>query len=164
MKSLFIKSLFVFCFIITISNANEKRKELLPDTKKSVIAVLSVNESLHSAFFTYSGKLVEKEAKNLIEKINDIKDEEISKLLKFSKSKLSEIKEVNARGENDQNYHSVSMALIHIVNKYDLGSKYNAYSCPMVKKKWIQNSEKMSKVHNPYAPGMPHCGSQDSKY
>ncbi|MBT6325368.1 MAG: DUF3347 domain-containing protein [Bdellovibrionales bacterium] len=164
MKKILIKSLLVFCFIITVSNANEKRKELKPATKKNVIAVLSVNESLHSAFFTYSGKLVEKEARNLIEKINDIKNEEISKLLQFSKSKLSEIKEANERDKNDQSYHSVSMALIHIVNKYDLGSKYNAYSCPMVKKKWIQNSEKMSKVHNPYAPGMPHCGLQDSKY
>lgn len=56
------------------------------------------------------------------------------------------------------------MALIHIVNKYDLGSKYNAYSCPMVKKKWLQNSDKMAKVHNPYAAGMPHCGSQDTNH
>lgn len=164
MKNLLIKSLFVFCLIITISHANDKRKKLNPETKKNVISLLSVNESLHSAFFTYSGKLVEKEARNLIEKINDIKDEEISKLLYLSKSKLSEIKEVNERDKNDQIYHSVSMALIDIVNKYDLGSKYNTYSCPMVKKKWVQNSDKISKVHNPYAPGMPHCGLQDSKY
>ena len=52
MKKILIKSLLVFCFIITISNANEKRKELNPATKKNVIAVLSANEKLHSAFFS----------------------------------------------------------------------------------------------------------------
>ena len=65
---------------------------------------------------------------------------------------------------NNENYHIVSSALIFVINKYDLGSEYNAYSCPMVKKKWIQNSKKMTKVHNPYAAGMPHCGSQDSSH
>ena len=51
-----------------------------------------------------------------------------------------------------------------VVNTYDVGKKYNAYSCPMVKKKWVQNSKKMAKVHNPYAPNMPHCGSKDTSH
>jgi hypothetical protein len=69
-----------------------------------------------------------------------------------------------SREENNQNYHLVSMALIYIVNTYDVGPKYNAYSCPMVKKKWLQNSKKLAKIHNPYAPHMPHCGSQDTNF
>ena len=85
-------------------------------------------------------------------------------LLTFSKTKLDQIKASNDREDNNQNYHLVSMALIHVVKEYDVGSKYNAYSCPMVKKKWLQNSKKISKVHNPYAPEMPHCGSQDSHH
>lgn len=140
------------------------RKELTEAVRKSVVSVLEANDSLHSAFFKYDAKAVEAKAKALSSAIDSIEDDEISKLLKFSKSKLLEIKESSDRESNNKNYHLVSMALIHIVNKYDVGAKYNAYSCPMVKKKWVQNSAKMAKVHNPYAPNMPHCGSQDTHH
>ena len=96
--------------------------------------------------------------------IDGIKDKEISKLLSYSKNKLSEIKATIDREVNNKNYNLVSMALIHVVSKYDVGNDYNAYSCPMVKMKWIQNTSKVSEVHNPYAPNMPNCGSQDSNY
>ncbi len=140
------------------------RKSLSEAAKKSVISALEVNEALHSSFFKYDAKAVESNAMKLKKAIDAIEDKEVAKLLNFSKTKLSEIKASNDRETNNKNYHLVSMALIHIVNKYDVGSKYNAYSCPMVKKKWVQNSSKMVKVHNPYAPNMPHCGSQDSKH
>ena len=138
------------------------RKSLSEAAKKSVVSALEANEALHSSFFKYDAKAVESNAMKLKKAIDAIEDKEVAKLLNFSKSKLSEIKASNDRETNNKNYHLVSMALIHIINKYDVGSKYNAYSCPMVKKKWVQNSSKMAKVHNPYAPEMPHCGSQDS--
>jgi hypothetical protein len=140
------------------------RKVLTEATRKSVISALEANEVLHSSFFKYDGKSVEQNVKKLKLAIDAIEDKEIGKLLKFSKVKLSEIKASSDRETNNKNYHLVSMALIHIVNKYDVGSKYNAYSCPMVKKKWVQNSSTMAKVHNPYAPNMPHCGTQDSHH
>ena len=140
------------------------RKSLSEGTKKSIVSALEANEALHSSFFKYNGKSVEENAMKLKKAIDAIEDKDIAKLLNFSKSKLAEMKASNDRDTNNKHYHLVSMALIHIVNKYDVGSKYNAYSCPMVKKKWVQNSSKMAKVHNPYAPNMPHCGSQDSKH
>ncbi len=140
------------------------RKSLSEAAKKSVVSALEANEALHSSFFKYDAKAVESNAMKLKKAIDAIEDKEVAKLLNFSKTKLSEIKASNDRETNNKNYHLVSMALIHIVNKYDVGSKYNAYSCPMVKKKWVQNSSKMAKVHNPYAPNMPHCGSQVSHH
>ncbi len=140
------------------------RKSLTEATKKSVVSVFEANEALHSSFFNYDAKKVETNAKKLKKAIESIEDNEITKLLSFSRTKLSEIKATADRESNNKNYNLVSMALIHIVNKYDVGSKYNAYSCPMVKKKWVQNSSKMAKVHNPYAPNMPHCGSQDTTH
>ncbi len=142
----------------------QKRKKLDQTTKESLVEVLEANEKLHHSFFQYDANAVEKYAKALKKAISNIKDGEIRKLLSFSQKKLSKIKASNERKTNNQNYHLVSMALIHIVNTYDVGEKYNAYSCPMVKKKWVQNSQKMTKVHNPYAPNMPHCGSKDSDY
>lgn len=143
---------------------DKKRTSLNERDQKEVLQVLEANESLHASFFKYNAKEVEKQAEELSQKISKIQNQEIAGLLKFSATKLKEIKASNDREENNKTYHLVSMALIHIVNKYDVGSKYNAYSCPMVKKKWLQNSAKMSKVHNPYAAGMPHCGSQDTKH
>lgn len=140
------------------------RKSLTEAAKKSVISALEANEALHGSFFDYDASAVEANAVKLKNAIEAIEDKEVAKLLNFSKGKLTEIKASNDRETNNKNYHLVSMALIHIVNKYDVGSKYNAYSCPMVKKKWVQNSSRMAKVHNPYAPNMPHCGSQDTKH
>ena len=140
------------------------RKSLSEGTKKSVVNALEANEELHNSFFKYDGKKVEAAAKKLKKAIDGIEDSEVSKLLKFSKTKLDQIKASSSRGDNNQNYHLVSMALILVVNTYDVGAKYNAYSCPHVKKKWVQNSKKMAKVHNPYAPNMPHCGSKDTNH
>tara|TARA_R110002072_G_scaffold534_6_gene4085 strand:+ start:258011 stop:258571 length:561 start_codon:yes stop_codon:yes gene_type:complete len=143
---------------------DKKRMSLSKEAKASIVSVLEANEQLHASFFNYDAKKVEENAKNLKEKINSIQDKKLAKLLKFSKVKLSEITAKSSREENNDNYHLVSMALIHVVNKYDVGEKYNAYSCPMVKKKWVQNSKKSNKINNPYAPNMPHCGSKDSNF
>lgn len=167
----FLKSFYVFIFIgvilislVSLASESKSRVKLNEKIKEELVAVLEANENLHNAFFEYNANQVQKAAKNLSGEISKISDAEISKLLNFSKGKLLEITASADREENNKNYHLVSMALIHIVNKYDVGMKYNAYSCPMVKKKWVQNSEKMDKVHNPYAPEMPHCGSKDSHY
>ncbi|POB13408.1 DUF3347 domain-containing protein [Halobacteriovorax sp. DA5] len=140
------------------------RIEMAPNTKKEVVKVLELNETLHASFFEYDGAKVEEAAKKLSTAIDKISDEKIKKLLTFSKTKLSEIQASKTTAENNQSYHLVSMALIHIINTYDVGEKYNAYSCPMVKKKWVQNSSKQDKVHNPYASNMPHCGQKDTKF
>ncbi|WP_127716820.1 DUF3347 domain-containing protein [Halobacteriovorax sp. HLS] len=140
------------------------RKALDESTKKSVIKVLEINENLHASFFKYNPSEIDKNAKALKMAIVEIKNDEISKILKFATTKIDMITADAKRKDNNDNYHLVSMALIHVVNSYDIGGKYNAYSCPMVKKKWIQDSDKNAKVNNPYAPYMPHCGSKDSSY
>ena len=149
---------------ITSAMSAEKRMKVDGKTKNQIIDALKVNDELHASFFKYDGKKIETAAKKLSSAFDKIEDTSISKLLVFAKKKLSDIKEANDKKMNNENYHIVSSALIFVINKYDLGSEYNAYSCPMVKKKWIQNSKKMTKVHNPYAAGMPHCGSQDSSH
>ena len=157
--------IYVLTFLISgMSTYAKERKKLDDKTKEAVLSVLKVNEELHASFFKYDGKKVEKNAKKLKSEIDKIKDKEILKLLSFSQKSLAEIKASKDRKQNNKTYNLVSMALIHVMNTYDLGSKYNAYSCPMVKKKWVQNSKKMARVHNPYAPEMPHCGSKDSDY
>ena len=149
------------------SHSKEKlstRLKLDKKTKLEVASVLKANDDLHTAFFSYDSNEVDKAARVLEKEISKISNSDISKVLKFSQTKLSKITAKAKRDDNNQNYHLVSMALIHIVNKYDVGSTYNAYSCPMVKKKWIQNSTVKNKLNNPYASGMPHCGAKDTNY
>ncbi|MFG1492878.1 hypothetical protein [Halobacteriovorax sp. ZH4_bin.1] len=155
---------FIIVSFIAFNLFAAGRIEMAKDTKKQVVKVLELNEDLHSSFFKYDGAKVEEAAKKLSRAIDKISDEKIKKLLTFSKVKLSEIQASKSTADNNQNYHLVSMALIHIINTYDVGEKYNAYSCPMVKKKWVQNSSKQDKVHNPYASNMPHCGQKDTKF
>jgi hypothetical protein len=149
------------------------RKSLSEATKKLVLSVLKTNEHLHNSFFKYDGKLVEENAIKLKNAIESIKEKEITKLLKFSKEKLMEIKAINVRDANNRNYDIVSRALIYIIDNYDIGNSYNSFKCPMAFKTestpkkqafWIQNTKKINRVHNPYSPNMPHCGSQDSNH
>lgn len=141
---------------------NAARKSLDAKTKKQLLAALNINENLHTSFFDYNADQVEKNAGALSLSLSQIKDPEISKILKYSLQKLNGIKAGNDRKLNNKNYHTVSMTLIHLIRTYDLGDEYKGYSCPMVKMKWVQNTKKMEKVHNPYAPEMKHCGSQES--
>lgn len=141
-----------------------ERKELSETIKKEVRAMLEANEGLHASFFEYDGEKIEKNAKKLSAKIDDISDDSIRQILKFSQEQLAKMSAESEREKNDQKYHVVSMALIHLVNTYNVGEGYNAYSCPMVEKKWVQNSKKMDRVHNPFHPGMKHCGTKDTKF
>jgi hypothetical protein len=138
-----------------------KKKSLSATEKKKLEAVYAANEELHKAFFKYDAKTVETKAQALAEAVAKIEDKELSKLLSFSQKKLKDITASKSREDNNKSYHTVSMALIHVLKKFDVGSTYAAYSCPMVKKKWVQNTKKMAKVHNPYAPEMPHCGAKE---
>ena len=147
------------------SKTDESGREFIDsESKQAVLNALKVNEDLHQAFFQYDAQKVAFKAKELKKAIEKIENKDISKLLSFAKTKLDSMNASNEREENNKNYHVVSSALIHVINNYDLGSDYNAYSCPMVKKKWLQNTTKSSDVKNPYAASMPTCGSKNSEY
>ena len=92
-----------------------KRVHLEKGTRDSLLDVFKMNDNLHQAFFKYNGKDVENAAKSLNDAISRVSDKDVGQLLKFSRSKLSEIKASKNRAENNQSYHLVSMALIHIL-------------------------------------------------
>lgn len=146
------------------TDSSKNRKALEAKQKAEVIKVFEANDFLHSAFFDFDAKKVVSAAKALSAAIANLSSSEIKSKLQFAKTKLDSFANDNDREELDQNYHLVSMALIHVLQNYDVGSSFNAFSCPMVKKKWVQNTKVKSKVQNPYAPDMKSCGSQDSDF
>lgn len=135
-------------------------KTVSKEAKAELKSVLEKYDELHSVFFQYNGKEVEKVATKLKAEINKIQDSDFKKLLSFSAKKLDSLKASSSREENNKNFNIISMALIHVINKYDVSSDHSAFYCPMVKKKWIQNTKKLASVSNPYAPEMPGCGGK----
>lgn len=158
-----MKTLCLF-FILILNFTAYARTPLKGADLKSVLNILKINESLHSHFFEYKPTLVEEDARRLKKAIAAVKNKEIKVLLKGSRSELEKIKAKNNRESNNMAYHQVSLSLIKVLKKFDPGKRYNSYSYPMVKKKWVQNSEQKLRVHNPYAPEMPHCGQRDTDY
>lgn len=163
MKKIVALSFLVFQLLTFQSFAAEKTQLDVTD-KNELDSVLSSYEKLHQSFFQYDAKSAQKIAGEMVATIAKIKNKDVVKLLEFSKKTLSEITESKSRDDNNQNLHLVSMALGHVINKYEVSGKYNVFYCPMIKKKWIQNTEKSSEVNNPYAPEMPHCGGQESHH
>lgn len=153
----------LFALFFTSSFAAE-RKPLPKDTKTKVVKALDLNDDLHMAFFNYDGKKIESLAQTLKEQLKKVKNEEIKKVFEEAMATLTQLSAKATREENNENFFKVSRAFVYIVNRYDVGEGYNEYTCPMVKKKWVQNSKKRARVHNPYAPEMPHCGGQVTEY
>jgi len=141
-----------------------KRLPLDLKAKAELVRVLEANEKLHAGFFTYKAGVVEEAAKNLRKVVRAVSNTKTRMLLKDALKPLDQIKAKNKREANNVAYHKASLVLAGMVNSYDVGSSYNVYSCPMVKKTWIQNSKKQLRTHNPYAPEMPHCGGRDTDY
>ena len=140
--------------------ASSKKKAVSEVTKKQLKQIMTIYDDLHQAFFKNDKTKIEAEAKKLNNAIADIKNKEIAKLLSYSGKQLVNIKASGDRDKNNQILHSLSAALIHVLDKFDTGLKHEAYYCPMVKMKWLQNPKASDKVLNPYAPEMPNCGGK----
>lgn len=164
MKNLILPLLSLSFLFLSPDCLGEERLALKPEVKQKVIKALDLNDELHMAFFDYEEAKVRKEAKALKESLQAIKDEKLAKLFEPAIKELLKIETEKSREKNNEHYAKASLSLVYLVNKYDVGPGYNEYTCPMVKKKWVQNSKKRNRTHNPYAPEMPHCGGRVTDY
>lgn len=130
-------------------------------TEQRLKTVFEKYEVVHTHFFEYNDEKAKKAIKDLSEAISKIEEEEVKKRLVYSKKTLDKMADIRDSSELNKKLNTVSMALIYILDKYNVDKKYQSYYCPMVKKKWIQNTSVESKVLNPYAPEMPHCGAKE---
>lgn len=140
------------------------RVSLDTKTKQKLISIFKHNEKLHGSFFKYEADKIESLSLEMHDLISKLENKKITEELSAASKKLLLIKKENKRKVNDENYHLLTKALAGVVKKYDLGSTYNIYYCPMLRMKWVQNSKVMPLVHNPFAPEMPHCGGKRSEY
>lgn len=151
-------------FSISSYAEEDKRKDVSASVKTQVIALLTQNEKIHAAMFEYNKKALKSAVKKFQGLVTELKVEEFKKTLAPALKASGELLSNEKKEQDNESYHRLSLALVKLVETYKLGGVYNVYYCPMVKKRWVQNSEKMRKVHNPYAPEMPHCGGQITEF
>lgn len=154
---------FCFLFFFTLSAALGREKLSDSDLQK-VRNIFKENESLHWSFFHYDKKKVEEHAQKVSQAISHIKNEKLLEFLNRSQKKLNALKASQDQKKNNKLYFQASKDFIRVLKKFDIGSDYNAYSCPMIHMSWVQNSKVIDKVHNPFASYMPHCGTKDTQF
>lgn len=137
------------------------RKSLSSTDKDWMATVLKKNDELFNAFLKKDNALIEKKAQELhfvIQKNSSFKN------ISTEGAKLVAIKATRSREDNLDSYEAFLKPLINAVQSYDVGKNYNIFSCPMVKKSWIQDTDTNKNVRNVYAMEMLECGTQDTKF
>ncbi|HXH74676.1 MAG TPA: hypothetical protein VNJ08_06900 [Bacteriovoracaceae bacterium] len=140
-----------------------KRKPVEAQEKKMILNILEKNDLLFNAFLKKDGATIEKKANELLAVVNGSKGSRV-KDVKASATKLGQIKSSNKNEANLQAYESFLNPLIKAVQENDLGGNFNVFSCPMVKKSWIQDIKVNKEVKNVYAMEMLECGTQDTHF
>ncbi|EQC45286.1 DUF3347 domain-containing protein [Bacteriovorax sp. Seq25_V] len=150
----------ILILLLAVSFSGFAKDKLEKSSKELMLKILDKNESLHSSFFSYKAKEVEAAAKLVLSVSQTNKDKLLKADIDKANEYLSQIKSTVNEDENKKFYGLANIYLVKIINKYDLGEKYQAYYCPMVRKRWIQNTKKEANVQNPYDASMPDCGGR----
>jgi len=140
-----------------------QRKTLTAKELSGVKPILDKNDELFNAFLKEDNSLIEKKSQELSSLVKK-SDLAALKGVKEQAKKLDSIKGSQKRDKNLEAYESFVNPLIKFVQTYDVGSKFNVFSCPMVEKSWIQNTDVNKGVKNVYAMEMLECGTQDTKF
>lgn len=164
MKLSIFLTIFLTIFSFNKDLYSSERKELEESSKASILKIFSLNEILHESLFNYNEANILENAKKMKEALSEIKNPTILAILSNSKNAMESMIKARSKREINEAYQFLSKDLVSLLTVYDLGESYNAYYCPMVKKDWVQNTKKNRALKNPYAPEMPHCGTQKTHY
>ena len=144
-------------------HAQAARKKLSAEEQASVIEVLKKNDQLFNALLRKDGALIEK----ISQELSVLVSRSTTPTLKNVKAQVSSLKGIKASAKIDENLKAYELflnPLIKVVQEYDVGSKFNVFSCPMVKKSWVQDVTVNKDVKNVYAMDMLECGTQDTHF
>lgn len=151
------KILLLLFFMFSVA-AKEK---IAPKIAAQLKEILASNDVLHDKFYQYNAVEIEAQKDDvakLIAKFNG--HEQILDLLKKSSVPLSKISKSSTEAENKKQFSIFNSVIVRIISDYEVDDKYKAYYCPMVRKKWVQDTAKKAGVNNPYDASMPDCGGR----
>ena len=137
--------------------------ELRGIARKGMLRALEAYGELHSAFYEYNPLAIEEKSKKLSLLLRNNPNTYMVKELK-NQGVLSSLEAMKAGAKKSIHNNlldSVSIKINELVlSQENIGDIYGLYYCPMINKHWLQNTQIMSTVHNPYAPKMRQCGSR----
>ncbi len=139
------------------------RLELAAADKAQVLEVLGK----HDALFNFLIKNDYKGAEGAALALKSALDKSTSLVLKAAKAQSASLAQIKGSLDGEKNlafYEKVSDPLVAVVKGYNVGAGHNIFSCPMVKKSWVQNVTQHKEVRNIYATSMLECGTQDTKF
>lgn len=145
------------------THKSTQRKSLNDKDKKTISDALTINDQLFNALLAKDAKLIEKKSQEISALLQGNKDA-VFKELALKASNLKTIKSSTKQEDALKTYEEFLKPLIKVVQEYDLGNSYNVFSCPMVKKSWIQDVRVNKGVKNVFAPYMLECGTQDTHF
>lgn len=140
-----------------------QRKSLAEKDKKFLTDALKINDQLFNALLAKDTKLIEKKSQEISDLFQGNK-EAIYKELTSQAGNLKKIKSSTKQEDALKAYEEFLKPLIKVVQEYDIENSYNVFSCPMVKKSWIQDVRVNKGVKNVFAPYMLECGTQDTHF
>lgn len=149
---------------LTPEKSKKKRKALSTPERKLLIELLEGNEELHAAFYKYSPEQINQVAKKMKSTLEKLRETQLAKAFKRTEKEILKLTTGKERMANNRAYSEFGKTLERVLDKWDVTSSYNVFYCPMVKMTWVQDIKKKAKVHNPFAPSMPHCGYQKTNF
>lgn len=151
-----------------VSEANEAKGEkaaLEKEAQAQALNIFAANFQLHQAFIKDDVELIQQQAFNLREVTTQAVAAQPS-LVELAKVDET-LKQMATQKEVEQlatSFALVNQVMVDFLLANELSAAYNVYYCPMVDKRWIQDSAQVLEVQNPYALYMLKCGTKETSF
>ncbi len=129
-----------------------------PEIQKYLANVLKANDAVHSVFIKNDEQGFKMVWDGFEKALSQTRPDELKELITESKSASSKLMTATSLDEKRKLYGDVVKPIVLLLQKYGPIESYKVFTCPMVKKDWIQDIKVVSQVQNPYDPKMLKCG------
>lgn len=147
------------------AETKDQKTALEKEVEEQALKIFAANFQLHQAFVKDDVELIQQQAVNLREVTTQAiaaqptlvalaKVDDTLKLMATQK----EVEELTT------SFGQVNLVLVDYLLAHELSGAYNVYYCPMVDKRWIQDSAQVLEVQNPYALYMLKCGTKETSF
>ncbi len=129
-----------------------------PQIQKYLTTLLKANDAIHTAFIKNDEPGFKTALAGLDKVLGEARVDELKQFVTESKSASAKLVSAANFDEKRKLYGDVVKPIVAMLQKYGPIESYRVFTCPMVKKDWIQDTKIASKVQNPYEPKMVDCG------
>lgn len=152
---------------VTSESAETKDQKIAleKEVEEQALKIFEANFQLHQAFVKDDIELIQQQAFNLREVTSQAVAAQPS-LVELAKVDET-LKQMATQKEVEQlatSFAVVNQVMVDFLLANELSAAYNIYYCPMVDKRWIQDSAQVLEVQNPYALYMLKCGTKETSF